>query len=328
MLTYRLKFRTALLTSDTYLGHDQVIYQRQVINKVEDQNASIEGEASIIIGSKSIYLRLKEWEYHFDKKTAALNLVKHKNKRLMDEPTKIAIWRAPTDNDIHLEESWKEMGYFNPITRVAGYNIDEQDNKIIISFDIGFCSVFSPEILSISYKWTIYPGGHIEIDMDMERNMRMPALPRFGMIWKLQTVYEKVRYYGNGPFSSYSDKNLACHLGWFDTTVDENFRPHIRPQEDGSHDNVTSLSIKSVDKEVRFSAGKPFSFNVKHYSDEQMTMIKHHDKLQKEPYSFVHIDAIQSGIGTNSCGPVLPERYQVNGPFYHLNYSVDFKEFI
>lgn len=328
MLTYRLKFRTALLTSDTYLGHDQVIYQRQVINKVEDQNASIEGEASIIIGSKSIYLRLKEWEYHFDKKTAALNLVKHKNKRLMDEPTKIAIWRAPTDNDIHLEESWKEMGYFNPITRVAGYNIDEQDNKIIISFDIGFYSVFSPKILSISYKWTIYPGGHIEIDMDMERNMRMPALPRFGMIWKLQTVYEKVRYYGNGPFSSYSDKNLACHLGWFDTTVDENFRPHIRPQEDGSHDNVTSLSIKSVDKEVRFSAGKPFSFNVKHYSDEQMTMIKHHDKLQKEPYSFVHIDAIQSGIGTNSCGPVLPERYQVNGPFYHLNYSVDFKEFI
>lgn len=328
MLTYRLKSATGLLSAKTYLGHDQVIYQRQVINKVEDRNAPITEQAAINISANSISVQLKEWEYHFDKKTAALNLIKHNNKRLLDEPTKIVIWRAPTDNDIHLEERWKEMGYFNPITRILGYSIDEQDNRIIISFDIGFYSTNTPKILSVDCKWTIYPGGHIEVDMHMERNMRMPALPRFGMIWKLQKEYEKIRYYGNGPFSSYSDKNLACHLGWFNTTVDENFRPHIRPQEDGSHDNVTSMSIKSPDKEIRFSAEEPFSFNAKHYSDEQMTMIKHNDKLQKEPYSFVHIDAVQSGIGTHSCGPELPKRYQVNGHTYNLNYSINFKDFI
>ncbi|WP_250637292.1 glycoside hydrolase family 2 TIM barrel-domain containing protein [Staphylococcus carnosus] len=68
MLTYRLKSATGLLSAKTYLGHDQVIYQRQVINKVEDRNAPITEQAAINISANSISVQLKEWEYHFDKK--------------------------------------------------------------------------------------------------------------------------------------------------------------------------------------------------------------------------------------------------------------------
>lgn len=286
----------------------------------------ITGQTSLKICDNIAAVKIKDWEYHFDTEKGSLNFVSHHNIPLLTAPTQITIWRAPTDNDMYVSQKWKEMGYSDPSIRRYGFTINEEEDKVTLIFDLALYSVHVPRILNIRLSWEVYSDGHIDVSMKAERNLRMPSLPRIGMVWPLPKECEAVRYYGNGPFSSYSDKNLASYLGWFDTTVDDNFRPHIRPQEDGSHNNTTLINLYSKHQAVGFISDEPFSFNVKHYSDQQMTTTAHHDELVKEPYSFVHIDAAHRGIGTNSCGPKLPKRYQINQESYELNYRVDFNE--
>ncbi|GEP84797.1 beta-D-galactosidase [Staphylococcus piscifermentans] len=325
-LFYYAKQDRGLLKAETYLGHDQVVYQRQAVNKVAAKAGMITGQTSLKICDNIAAIKIKDWEYHFDTEKASLNFVSHHNIPLLTAPTQITIWRAPTDNDMYVSQKWKKMGYSDSSIRRYGFTINEEEDKVTLIFDLALYSVHVPRILNIRLSWEIYSDGHIDVSMKAARNLRMPSLPRIGMVWSLPKECEAVRYYGNGPFSSYSDKNLASYLGWFNTTVDDNFRPHIRPQEDGSHNNTTLLNLYSKHQAVGFISDEPFSFNVKHYSDQQMTTTAHHDELVKEPYTFVHIDAAQSGIGTNSCGPKLPKRYQINQESYELNYRVDFNE--
>ncbi|WMZ45514.1 hypothetical protein [Staphylococcus pseudintermedius] len=37
--------------------------------------------------------------------------------------------------------------------------------------------------------------------------------------------------------------------------------------------------------------------------------------------SYLHIDTAQSGIGTNSCGPELPEQYRLLQEHYHFDFK-------
>ena len=104
----------------------------------------------------------------------------------------------------------------------------------------------------------------------------------------------------------------------------ENFWPHIRPQEDGSHYNTTFVKVENNVSQLTFNAATPFSFNAKPYSDQQLTEVEHADQLVSEGYTFINIDAAQSGIGTNSCGPELPERYRLNADHYDLEFTISF----
>ena len=51
------------------------------------------------------------------------------------------------------------------------------------------------------------------------------------------------------------------------------------------------------------------SFNLSRYSQEQLTAVKHNFDLQEEKL-ILCLDYRQAGIGSNSCGPSLIEKYQ------------------
>lgn len=67
---------------------------------------------------------------------------------------------------------------------------------------------------------------------------------------------------------------------------------------------------------------KPFGFGASHYSSELLTNTNHHYELVPEKETTVNIDYRQSGIGSNSCGPALPERYRLNEESFTFEVSV------
>ena len=160
----------------------------------------------------------------------------------------------------------------------------------------------------------------------MTKETRAPFLPRFGMTFKLAAQFETLKYYGFGPFCSYIDKREASYLDMFETTVTRNFEHHIMPQETGSHIDTSYIALTDGQYQAEVVAEKPISFNAKHYSDYQLTVAHHDDELIAEPYTFLTIDEGQSGIGTNSCGPKLPEKYQLNQSQFELKYKIQFSK--
>ena len=56
---------------------------------------------------------------------------------------------------------------------------------------------------------------------------------------------------------------------------------------------------------------KPFSFQTSRYSEKELDEKAHNFELVPSDGIYVALDYKQSGIGSNSCGPRLAEKYQL-----------------
>ena len=133
----------------------------------------------------------------------------------------------------------------------------------------------------------------------------MNALPRFGLRLFLNKEAEKLSYFGYGPFESYVDKHRSSFRHLYETTVSAEHEAYLKPQENGSHYDCCYLEIGGL-KAVADS----FCFNASHYTQEELTAKQHNFELEPSGYTVLCLDACQNGIGSNSCGPKLLEKYE------------------
>ena len=61
-----------------------------------------------------------------------------------------------------------------------------------------------------------------------------------------------------------------------------------------------------------FSTDSSFSFNCAHYTAKQLTETAHDYELVPMKETVVNIDYRHAGIGSNSCGPTLAERWRIS----------------
>ena len=88
---------------------------------------------------------------------------------------------------------------------------------------------------------------------------------------------------------------------------DDMFEDYVFPQENGSHYNCQYASVGNL-----FAKGKkPFSFQASRYSEKELDEKAHNFELVPSDGIYVALDYKQSGIGSNSCGPRLAEKYQL-----------------
>lgn len=322
---YVVKKDQLLLQKDTYLGTDQVIYKRRDIAALN--NKQQEKVSLIKDTSQEVVVKYQNWYYVFDKHCGVLSKVVHEQHILVNDPIQLTVWRAPTDNDSHVKVEWKKMNYDSLRPRVYETSVKQHhDGSITICFDLALIEDRRPKVMTGTLTWSVLNQGEISVDYNMKKEARAPFLPRFGMTFKLSEQFEALKYYGFGPFCSYIDKREASYLDMFETTVTQNFEHHIMPQETGSHIDTSYIALTDGQYQAEVIAEKPISFNAKHYSDYQLTVANHDDELTAEPYTFLTIDEGQSGIGTNSCGPRLPEKYQLNQSQFKLKYKIHFNK--
>ena len=138
-------------------------------------------------------------------------------------------------------------------------------------------------------------------------------LPRFGLALVMPEGTERLKWFGRGEVESYADKHLASRLGLWETTVTDNFEHYVKPQENGAHNGTYWAAAASLVGHGLFVSanGAEFSFNASHYSDKTLTETRHDYELIPAKETFFNIDYKQSGIGSNSCGPALDEKWQL-----------------
>lgn len=76
----------------------------------------------------------------------------------------------------------------------------------------------------------------------------------------------------------------------------------------------------SIENGWKDSDGKVFI-----YTQEELTKKKHSYELEPSGYTVVCLDYAQSGIGSNSCGPVLSEKYQLNQNHFEFDMTLIWK---
>ncbi|MBW7461768.1 glycoside hydrolase family 2, partial [Paenibacillus sepulcri] len=111
-----------------------------------------------------------DFQHEFDLIEGTLQRLSRNGVEMLDAPARFSIWRAPTDNDMHVKEKWCNEGYDRAITKV--YQCDwEQTGEGAIEvrsrFSIGAVSRFT--ILRGEACWRVSPSGAVDLLVKVKR---------------------------------------------------------------------------------------------------------------------------------------------------------------
>lgn len=291
------------------LGFEQI----ELTKYIPEKRFSYEGKVSFTEDEMQITVNGSNFSYAFNKLVGNFSSICVKGKELLKRPMEFAIWRAPTDNDMFVRETWKKAGYDRLDFRPFDCKAEKVEGAVIITASISVCACALQRLMLIKATWIINGKGEISAKILAEKNKTMPYLPRFGVRMFLPESVSLVDYLGYGLYESYIDKHYASYFGRFSTTVDKLFEDYYCPQENGNHYGCEALTLMSDNSKIGITATQqPFEFGASYYTAEELTNTKHNYELSKCGCTVLSLDYAQSGVGSNSCGPALLEKYRLN----------------
>ena len=315
-VNYALKHATELLPAGFCLGFDEI-----KLSNADERNqkalalwktkAATEASISVEEGSRYLTISASNFSYQYDKFTGMFSKMTFEGKQLLDKPMNLNIWRAPTDNDRKLKLHWMAARYDRAVTRAYRTHYVAADSEVRIHSDVSISALSIQRFMDIEVDWTVSVNGAVTVNLLAKRNMEFPELPRFGLRLFLDQSLENVTYYGLGPMENYVDKRHAAHHGLFTNTVDGLHEDYIRPQENGAHGDCDFVALESDTLRLTCVAPEDFSFNASRYTAEELTQKGHNFELEESGSTVLCLDYRQNGIGSNSCGPVLIDKYRL-----------------
>lgn len=333
-INYHLKEANQLQLAGTPLGFDEILIQTKDMRNqraLELLKLEKEGNAkeAVEVNETNRFLIIQKADGHryvFNKLTGLFEKINVKEKEFLAQPMEINIWRAPTDNDRKEKLKWMDAHYDQSYARAYETSYEIKEGKVIIHSMLSVSAPTVQRILNIKAEWLIGMDGSISVKMDVEKDMEFPMLPRFGIRMFLEKAFNQVEYYGIGPEESYVDKHRAGSHGRYTSTVKEMHEDYLRPQENGSHTDCDYLCVNSSDYVFAAVSETPFAFNVSEYTQEELTQKAHSYEIEPSGMTVVCLDYAQNGIGSNSCGPELLEKYRLDKKNFCFEMKMILKE--
>lgn len=187
--------------------------------------------------------------------------------------------------------------------------------------------IFTCEKNENSYRFTgclaancLMPAAEFELMYEVAGNVLTATIeytladyverfPRFGIEFGVDKTHGNFSYAGFGPTEGYVDKHVACEYGYYVSSAEENYdREYIRPQESGSHYACKYLAVKDL---FKVTAEQPFSCSVNPFTTKQLCETLHSFELEGNDFVNVCVDLAMRGVGSHSCGPELPDEYEI-----------------
>ncbi|MFN8464526.1 MAG: beta-galactosidase small subunit [Caldilineaceae bacterium] len=160
--------------------------------------------------------------------------------------------------------------------------------------------------------YTFGPEGSIEVALEVRPFGPLPSLPRVGIRLALPLAYQHVTWYGRGPHENYPDRKLGAAIGRYHGSVDEQFVPYGRPQENGGKCDVRWACLTDeAGNGLRFSSDRPMHFGVMRYTAADLAAAVHLHELRQRDQIYCTFDCLVSGLGNESCGPGVLPGYQI-----------------
>ena len=253
--------------------------------------------------------------YTVDRYHGLITSVVDNGHELLASAIKPTVWRAPTDNDRNIRHHWQGRGFRDAAVKCYECAVTASDDtSVTVTAKLSMSSAVQRPFLWLDAAYTFHAEGGVTLSYRAKVADNAPFLPRFGVEFLMPEENENLRYFGRGPVESYRDKRHASRQGLFETTVTDHFEHYVRPQENMAHADTRWMMVSSVAGQglLAVTTGKDFSFNCAHFTPAQLTDTAHDYELKPMKETCVNLDMIQSGIGSNSCGPGLYPHWQLS----------------
>ncbi|NLB03560.1 MAG: DUF4981 domain-containing protein, partial [Bacteroidales bacterium] len=334
-IAFKLKKAEQLLPAGFVVAKNQLFVRdrgENVLNFGNLQTANMEVQAPKIIENDWRFLIIEADNYRieFNKHSGYLSKWQVRGTDLLNEGGSLTpnFWRAPTDNDFGANLQQKLAVWKNPGLRLESFEHAIEEDMVVIKAKYDMRSVSSK--LDLTYR--INNQGSIEVSQKMTAgaDAKAPELFRFGMQLQMPLLMDKIEYYGRGPIENYADRNNSTDLGIYRQSVEEQFYPYIRPQENGTKTDIRWWKqSNAAGRGIKISSVAPFSASALNYSIESLDDgynkgQRHSQQIPKLDYTNLCIDKVQMGLGSvNSWGAMPRDEYRLPHQDYEFQFLME-----
>lgn len=312
-------------------GHILASEQFSLPVRGEDVQVSAGGKSSEIkvaeTGS-SVSITGKEFTVNFDKNTGTISSYRYHDVELLTRGPLPNFRRAPTDNDVGNGLYKRCQVWFDASEKrqVASFEVKNSTGQYV---EIVTDYTFPGDVARETVVYRVDGNGAISITSTFRPlKEKLAELPRFGHNLQINPDLFKLSYYGRGPWENYWDRNTSAFIGVYTSTVDEQFTPYVRPQENGYKTDVRWLEMRG-DKDValRFTGSPLICFSALSYTYDDMKGFTHGGRhlsdLEKRPFIDLNIDYRQMGVGgDDSWGARTHAEYTLPAKDYSYTFTM------
>lgn len=270
-----------------------------------------------------------------NKRLGQITSIESDGKLIVSDGPRFNIWRAPTDNDgvKSFQNHWKANGRALGRWELAGirdlkhslveFQLKEEESGIRLNMEHRY--IPKGNRLGITHKenFMISGDGIIGSDNTFIVDKGLEDLPRIGLRMTVAKRFENLSWYGLGPHETYSDRKAGAEVGKFSGKVKDQYFPYIVPQENGNKEEVRWFNLSDEEGSgITVAANDPMNFSAHHFSPEDLTLAYHTNEVKFQEDITVLMDRIHRGLGTDSCGPNMLEKYEIGSGTYRFRYEI------
>ncbi|MGD8777897.1 MAG: glycoside hydrolase family 2 TIM barrel-domain containing protein [Ignavibacteria bacterium] len=280
----------------------------------------------------SVNVTGKGFKLSVDKKSGSITNYNWKGNDLITGSLQPNYWRAPTDNDIAgfkgELDGWKDAATGRKINNISVSQPEQ--NEIVVSVE-GSLAVGESKWNAI---YTIYGDGTVKMSQQLIPIGDVPIdIPKVGSEMQIPKEYDKISWYGRGPWENYVDRLSGANVGVYAEDIDDFSTDYVLPQENANRCDVRWVAFTNKDGNGLLAvAGSKLSVSAWPYTLHDLEEAKHTSDLHDEDFITVNLDYEQMGVGgVNTWSPVarplpefrIPSNETYEYEFYLMPYSTD-----
>lgn len=292
-------------------GHEAAFGQHIYKKTVEPYTCSAPIE--VIRGKSHIGVKGEHFTALFATEGMGLVSYVYAGAELIKDVPKPNFWRAPVDNDTgnRMQQryaQWKIASMY--LTRDKDVAVDEEEDHVALTYTYGMPTTPTS---SCRVKYKVFGDGTVETTLSYLPVMELRDMPEFGMMFRLDADYDRVKWYGLGEEDTYADRQRGGRLGVYERTAAMNMAEYLKPQECGNKCGVRYAKVTDQKGRGMLFFGDELSVNVLPYTPHELENASHVYELPQIHSTTVRIAQAQMGVaGDDSWGAKVHPEYCID----------------
>lgn len=318
---YFLKEADGLLPEGSEVAYDQIMINEAVPSFVFKGGDTFVNEVGTDLVFEGKTPEQIPWEIRFDVQTGALHSYRVGGVQYLSAPLLPCFGRAPTEKDLRFvrRHGSREWMYPEFAVRKMGLYPGCKLRIVLEVKDLG----------ELDMLYYINADGTVEIEEKLQNVRSVAPLMRMGMEMAMPDRFDRIDFYGKGPFPNYPDREAAAMMGRYVQRVADQFDwTYPRPQECASHGGLRWIRVlDALGQGLEFASKDKFSASAlpfaRHEYDLSVGTFTHaadlkHAWEEQEAGSgatWVNLDLTQMGVGYIEAWDMAPEVRMLPGDY-------------
>ena len=246
--------------------------------------------------------------------------------QLVKDGPALDFFRAYVDNDKPHVENWQARSMHSLSTAVLSAEYTQEEGVVSVTIKARRGGNARNWRVPMTAVYGIRADGVVTVEIsgrfDGDFGCRFrEEVPRIGTTLRLPEEFGRITYCAYGPGESYCDSRQQCRRDVFVDSVDSMSFPYECAQESGNRTGAQWIALEGRCTGVAFAFGKPGDVSAHRCTAKDIWKAGHACDIPRRDFIELHMDLINSGLGSASCGPQHLRGYMAQTIPFRLVYA-------